>query len=412
MTDSPQDNELRVLVIATTFPRWEGDAEPRFVFDLTKRLAKKVSLRALVPHAPSAQEHETLEGVRIIRYPYAYPKSSQVLCYEGGILPKLKSNPNAKKQLPGFLLAQAYHIWRTVRKYRINLIHCHWIVPQGFFVSLLNAVTGVPFLLTALGGDVYAFPNNPIARYIKRFALSRSKACAVNSLSVRESLQAIHPEGNYPYLPNGVDEKVFRPERHDPGLKSKLGIEGPFLLGVGRFAEKKGFRYLIDAMPEILAEEPSAHLVLVGFGPEETALKQQVQKLGLEGKVIFPGPKSGEELAGYYATADIFIGPSVIAESGDTEGQGVVFLEALASKTAVVASEVGGIVDMIKDGETGLTVPQKDSPALAEKIIALCKNPELKQKLAENGRRLVEENYSWDAIAEKYLELYRTITRS
>ncbi len=409
MTDS--ENELRVLVVATTFPRWEGDAEPRFVFDLTKRLAKKVSLYALVPHAPDAEEYETLEGVRIIRYPYAYPKSEQVLCYEGGILPKLKTNPNAKKQLPGFLLAQAYHLWRTCRKHKINFIHCHWIVPQGFFVSLLNAVTGIPFILTALGGDVYAFPKNPIARAIKRFALSRAKACAVNSHSVKETLETIYPDGSYPYIPNGVDETIFCSERYDPQLKTELGIEGLLLLGVGRFAEKKGFRYLIEALPKVLAEEPSARLVLVGFGPEEGALKRQVQELGLQGKVIFPGSKSGEGLARYYATADVFIGPSIIAESGDTEGQGVVFLEALASKTAVVASEVGGIVDMIKEGETGLTVPQKNSQALAEKIIALCKNPELRQKLAENGRHLVEEQYCWDAVAEKYLELYRGIKR-
>ncbi|PIR01454.1 MAG: hypothetical protein COV66_01455 [Nitrospinae bacterium CG11_big_fil_rev_8_21_14_0_20_45_15] len=407
MTDS--ENELRVLVVATTFPRWAGDAEPRFVFDLTQRLAKKVSLWALVPHAPGAEEYETMEGVRIIRYPYAYPKSQQVLCYEGGILPKLKSNPSAKKQLPGFLLAQAYHLWRTVRKHKINFIHCHWIVPQGFFVSLIHSITGIPFILTALGGDVYAFQKNPIARAIKRFALSRASACAVNSLSVKETLESIYADGVYPYIPNGVDETIFCAEKYDPQLKSKLGIEGPFLLGVGRFAEKKGFRYLIDALPKILEEEPSARLVLVGFGPEEEALKCQVQELGLTGKVLFPGSKSGEELARFYATADVFIGPSIIAESGDTEGQGVVFLEALASKTAVVASDVGGIVDMIKDGKTGLTVPQKNSPALAEKIIALCKNPELKQELAENGRRLVEEHYCWNAIAEKYLKLYKTI---
>ena len=78
---------LQVLVVATTFPRWENDTEPRFVFDLSKQLAKKVSLWVLAPHAPGAKMEEEIEGVKILRFPYFFPKRLQTLCYEGGILP-------------------------------------------------------------------------------------------------------------------------------------------------------------------------------------------------------------------------------------------------------------------------------------------------------------------------------------
>jgi len=403
--------ELRVLVLATTFPRWEDDAEPRFVFDLTKHLAQKVSLWVLVPHAPGAKMEEEIDGVRILRFPYFFPKRMQTLCYEGGILPNLKSKWLARLQLPFFLAAQGFYIWRTVRKYKINFIHCHWIIPQGFFVALIHSIYKIPYMVTALGADVYAFKKNAFIKLIKRFTLNRAHCCTVNSVSVQRSLESIAQKTRLSYNPNGVDEELFCENKEDVKLKDELGIQGIFLFSVGRFAEKKGFKYLIAAMPKILEKQPLAKLVLAGFGPEEEALKQQVKILQLSDSIIFPGKKSGRELATYFATADIFIGPSIIVGGGDTEGQGVVFVEAMSSGTTVVASNVGGIPDMIKDGVTGLLVPEKDSDCIAEKVITLCENPELRKTLAENARQLVLEKYCWKKIASGFLDIYKNTLR-
>lgn len=411
MTNGSPD-KLRVLVLATTFPRWPNDNEPRFVFDLTKKLAEKVSVWALVPHAPGAKTCEEIDGVRIIRFPYFLPKSLQALCYEGGILPKLKKSWPARLQVPFFLFAQLFYIWRTVRRYKINFIHCHWIIPQGFFVALIHAFYKIPYIFTALGADVFAFKGNPWVTRLKKFALENVTFCMVNSHATQRAMELFSPQTQFKYIPNGVDMDLFSENRKDPKLKASLGITGLFLLGVGRFAEKKGFKYLVDAMPVVIQQYPDVKLVLVGFGPDETALKQQVQTLKLSGSVVFPGAKSGTELAAYYATADIFVGPSIVAPGGDTEGQGVVFVEALSAKAVVVASDAGGITDMIKDGDTGLIVPQKDSAAIAKSILRLCGDPALRNRLAENGRRLVEEKYSWDTIASQYLEVYEQVEQS
>ena len=115
-------NNLRVLVLATTFPRWEGDREPAFVFELCRQMAKNVSLWVLVPDAPNAKSYEKIDGVRIIRFPYFFPRSIQTLCYGGGILPKLKSNWLARLQLPFFLVAQFFFLWTTARRNKINFI--------------------------------------------------------------------------------------------------------------------------------------------------------------------------------------------------------------------------------------------------------------------------------------------------
>jgi glycosyltransferase involved in cell wall biosynthesis len=401
--------ELRVLVLATTFPRWAGDAEPRFIFDLTKPLAEKVSLWVLAPHAPGIKMQEEIEGVRVLRFPYFFPKRLQTLCYEGGILPKLKTQWLARLQLPFFLVAQCFHIWRTVRKYKINFIHCHWIIPQGFFVALLNSFSGIPYLLTAHGGDVYSFRKNFLIRLCSNFSLKRAKTCTVNSEPTGQAVRDIRPGSPLQIIPMGVDTKRFKPENINQKIKDNLNIQDSFLLAVGRFAEKKGFRYLIQAMPEILKKRPQAKLVIIGFGPQEEELKRLIAELNLETSVLLPGSKSGDELAEYFATADIFIGPSVVTESGDTEGQGVVFLEAMASGTAVIASDVGGIKGIVRNMETGLLIPPNNPGAIAEKTNLLLDNQELRNKLAMNGRNLAESKYSWEKTAERFLETYAQI---
>ncbi len=401
--------ELRVLVLATTFPRWENDTEPRFIFDLTKQLAEKVSLRVLAPHAPGAKMEEEIEGVRILRFPYFFPKRLQMLCYEGGILPKLKTKWLARLQLPFFLVAQCFHIWLTVRKYKINFIHCHWIIPQGFFVALLNAFSNIPYLLTAHGGDVYSFRKNLFIRLCSNYALKRAKQCTVNSGPTGQAVHSIRANAPLQVIPMGVDTRLFQPEKNNQKIKEHLNIQDSFLLAVGRFAEKKGFKYLIQAMPRILEKKPQVKLVIVGFGPQKEELQRLIKELNLENSILLPGSKTGDELAQYFATADIFIGPSVVTQSGDTEGQGVVFLEAMASGTAVIASDVGGVRDVVRDMETGLLMPSKNPEAIAEKTLLLLENQELRNNLAMNGLRLAKKEYSWETIAERFLKTYGQI---
>lgn len=403
---------LRVLVLATTFPRWPNDKEPGFVFDLTRHLAKKIPLWVLAPHAPGAKTHEEMDGVRIIRFPYFLPKNLQKLCYEGGILPKIKRSWWARLQVPFFLLSQFFFIWRTVRRHQINFIHCHWIIPQGFFVALLHKLTQTPFILTAHGGDVFSFKNNGLARNMSRFALRNSLLCTANTRATGQAVNEICNEVSVKIIPMGVNTDLFNPDQYDETIKTKLNIQGLFLLSVGRFAEKKGFQYLIRAMPLVKKHHPEVKLALIGFGPMESELKQLVADLKLSDSVIMPGSFSGKELAAFFATADIFIGPSIIDSSGDTEGQGIVFLEAMASGTAVIASDVGGIKDIVQDGVNGLLIPQKDPQAITEKILLLANNLALRNELIRNGKQWANAHYGWESIAQSFLQTFGEATGS
>jgi glycosyltransferase involved in cell wall biosynthesis len=403
---------LRVLVLSTTYPRWKSDSTPHFVFDLNKQLAKKVETWVLVPHFEGAKYSEEIDNVRIIRFPYFFPTRLQRLCYEGGILPNLKSSWLARIQLPFFLVFQFLAILKTVRKYKINFIHCNWIIPQGFYSMLMYKIFNIPYIITALGADVFTFQKIASARSLKKLILKCSFLCSANSLDLIENLKKLSPSTDFQYIPVGVDEKFFNEKKYASQLKTDLKITGLFLLAVGRFAEKKGFKYLIDAIPEILNEFPKSKLVIVGYGPMEIELKSQVKKLDLEEHILFVGGKSRIELSRYYATADIFIGPSIVAQGGDTEGQPTAFIEAMASMTAVIASDVGGVKDMIEDGETGLLVTQKDSRQIAKAIITLCKNKKLKQYLEKNGKNRIMKSFRWEAVAQQYLGVYERINKT
>ena len=406
-------NKIRlsnILVLATTFPRWENDSEPAFVYNLSKRLAAKgFNITVLAPGAPDALSYEEMDGLKVYRFSYFYPKKLQKVCYDGGALPNLKSSRLARMELPFFLLFQFLHIGWIIKKGNIDMIHCHWIVPQGFFCSIFQRIFKIPLILTAHAGDVFSL-NNPILKRIGKFTISQSLFCIANSNATQQAILAIS-NGTTPVkiIPMGVDLDVFNGQCHDQNIKKKYNITGPLLLAVGRFAEKKGFKYLIEAMPFILAKYPETKLLIIGFGPLGKSLKDLVVKLKIDNSVIFPGKMSSLYLAKYLTISDVFVGPSIVDDSGDTEGLGIVFLEALASNTAVVASSVGGITDFIFDYETGLLVEQKNPKDIAQKIMRLLGDRELRKKIALKGKKYVEDNFSWEIITEQYFPIYKQI---
>jgi glycosyltransferase involved in cell wall biosynthesis len=158
-------------------------------------------------------------------------------------------------------------------------------------------------------------------------------------------------------------------------------------------------------MPKILKKVP-AKLVIVGDGPERKNLVGLTKELNLQDNVVFEGKIPPNELPKFYASADVFVGPSIVTAKGDTEGLGIVFLEAIASGTCVVGSKVGGIPDIIKHNETGLLVREKNPEGISRAVITILGNVKMQKRLCENALKHIQKNYSWKVVAEKFSELY------
>ena len=156
----PRANKPRLLVLASTYPRWLDDHEPGFVHELAKRQVERFEVTVLTSSAPGAALHERIDGVEVIRYRYA-PRTMETLVYGGGISTNLRRAPWKWALVPSFVAAQGAAAHRLHAQKRFDVVHAHWLIPQGLVARSLRARgTGqVPYVVTSHGGDLYRLPN-------------------------------------------------------------------------------------------------------------------------------------------------------------------------------------------------------------------------------------------------------------
>jgi len=207
-------------------------------------------------------------------------------------------------------------------------------------------------------------------------------------------------QGSIEIIPNGVDLNIFKKISWPVSLAQKIGLseEDQIVIISSRLAKKNGLNDLIKAIKKIPVK-----LLLLGSGPEKNRLKQLVKNLNLTDKVVFIGQIPHQDLPYYLALADVFVRPSL------SEGLGSAFLEAMACQLPVVATPVGGIVDFLEDGRTGLYCQPKNPRDIAEKIKILIDNKELREKIIENSLVMVRQEYNWDQISQKIESIYHKL---
>lgn len=390
------------MVLTTTFPRWEDDQTPGFVYDLSKRLrGEGFEIVILAPHHYGAKINEEMDHMMVYRFPYFYPTRYQKLCYEGGILPNIKRSYLAKIQVPFLIVAELYNIIKLIKQQKIDIIHSHWIVPSGLLGCIVSKITGLPHITTAHAGDVFTIEHSNYLKVIGKFILKNSDKITVNSTFTKNSALNIYRNLNsskIEIIPMGVDTSIFCPKN-----KTEITHKSEYIIfSVGRLVEKKGIEYLIKAIPFVLNKLHNVRLVIGGSGPLENDLKKLVVNLNLSTSVIFTGYIKNLDLPKYYASSDVFVLPSIKTAGGDTEGLGVVLLEAMACGLPVIGSNLGGITDIIENGKNGFLVEDKNPEDIADKIIKLLSNERLRQRFSEEGLKIVNEVFSWDVVTEKF----------
>ncbi|MBP9805038.1 MAG: glycosyltransferase family 4 protein, partial [Candidatus Accumulibacter sp.] len=164
----------------------------------------------------------------------------------------------------------------------------------------------------------------------------------------------------------------------------------------------------IEAMPQILAECPEAHYLVVGDGDYRSELERRVNANGLQGQVSFAGSVSLADLPRYYQSCDLFVMPNREMPDGDTEGFGLVFLEANACRKAVIGGRAGGAVEAVRDGQNGLLVDGNDPREIASAVIRLLKDDALRESLAEWGLEYARAS-SWQVQTERFMDLCQEI---
>lgn len=394
----------KILVLTSTFPRWQDDVDPPFVFELCKKLSRDYEVFVLAPHCKNALISENLDGIKIIRFRYFFD-NFETLCYQGGMLARLQQQPLRYLLIPLFVCAQLIAAYRLVKSKKISIIHAHWIIPQGLTATVLRYLNPHPLhiLCTTHGGDLFSLKGK-LFRFIKRKVLLNADALSVVSPIMAKEVNAIcYPlQPRLSIIPMGIDfQNTF--------TLSTIERKPFSLLFVGRLVPKKGIRYLIEAMPYILEKFPQTNLTIVGDGPEYNNLVDLAAKLNLLRHINFTGAKLNNDLPAYYQTHLIAIFPFIVADNGDRDGLGLVIPEAIGCGCCIVTTDIPGMSDLITHGYSGFIVQPKNSTAISREIIRLFSNPDQINQLHSTAYEEITNKLDLNIIGEKYIDLIESI---
>ncbi len=409
---------MKILILTTTFPRWKNDSTPAFIYEQSKRLREfGFEIILLAPHHLGAKRFEIMDGMRIYRFPYFYPVKYQKLSYEGGILPRLRNSHLAKIQAPLLFSFELYYALKIIKKENIDIIQSHWLIPSGLIGAICKKFTGKKHVATELAAGLAALDRLPLKKRISIFIVNNCDKITFLSGYLYERLLQLDKFENLNYkleiIPLGIDISRFRPNANKYILRKKYNINSKnVLLFIGRIVEKKGLIFLIKAMPEIMLKNPDTELIICGDGPLKKEYERLILKMNLEDSIRFVGYISDENIKiEYLSLSDILIVPSILTKFGDTEGLGVVLLEGLATGTPVIASNIGGIPDIIKDGENGFLTEPENSEDIAKNVGIILSDKILKQEFSNNGLKIVYEKFSWEVVIKKISKIYNELNK-
>jgi len=311
------------------------------------------------------------------------------------VLPGRWSHPEREgESLWGVLCG--LHLARRFQEEKVTHIHAPWACGPASAAWAASQLTGIPYSFTGRAHDVFT-PDSLLPQKVRDAVLVRGESRA--ALQPLLSLGG-RPTSKFRLTYNGMPLSAA-------GL-APVKMQPPYrLLALGRFVATKGFNILIEAGKILKAGGIDFHLTLAGSGPTERQLKHLVRKLGLASQISFPGFISHDRVVELFQGTDIFIMPSIVQASGDRDGLPTVILEALSQRVPVIASDVGGIGEVIEDGITGFLIPQKDPPALADAVRRMIRDRDAALAMAERGLARVQKDFDPDTNHRQVLELFQ-----
>lgn len=393
----------KILVLTSSYPKYKGDVNGNFIYELSTRLQKDFEIHVLAPIYKGALKKEIRDGIIIHRHKQ-FIYNNVELAYGSDILAKIKKNFLFLFVIPFYLYYQFWAIKKIIKYEKINIIHAHWMIPQGFIAVLYKILFNkkTKIIVTIHGADINSF-NNYLGKIIKQFILKRIDKLTVVSNALKQKVIKLGYLKEIYVYPMGVDTNLFSPEKKDISLKVKYNIKNEFLLFVGTLSERKGIKYLIQAMPLIIKEYPEAKLLVIGDGNLKNEMIALTKELKVDNNIIFTGAIEHDKLPPYFATADLFILPSL------SEGFGLVIIEAISCKTLAVTSNLPEINDIIIENNTGFYFENKNSTSISQKIIYILKNKEIFNTIKENGRQYVNANFAWNLVSNNYIKIINSL---
>ena len=405
---------MKILTITHTCPRFHGDSAAPFMQGLGNGFADIADESfMLTPYDPLLRANDPHFKYKVVSYRYAPFNKAHVLGYSR----MLKNDMGIR---PATLILGPLMIWsairageRLVREHGIQVLHAHWIVPNGYIGAVISRRTGVPLVVTLPGSDVYMSQRHHMFQRLARVAFQQARLVTTNSPELGKDLIGLGADPKkIRHVIYGVDANRFRPSlQKGRSLKQRLKLSAKkvTIVGVGRLVEKKGFHILLSALALLKPQHNQIQVLIVGDGDAREELEKQTRSLKLEGVVTFVGQQPYDTLDEWYNAADIFVLPSIRDRVGNLDDQSVSLVEAMSCAKAVISSDLPGYRLVVENGAQGLLTPAGSVRALAEALKTLVTKPALRQKMGRAARTRVEKEFTWHSIARTYHRLFNTI---
>ena len=380
---------------------------------LSKEFSKRdLEVFVVAEHARGLPYQERVGNIRVFRAPFLTP-------------PRVSTH-NSARLATGVISLASLTFW-VMRKYDIGLVEIFDVSVAGLAGLLLSSVSKRRFLLKYGGDLVFEYLSLKGIRecsenwnveeswkvddfrakllyWIEKQYVKKYDLLLPDSYYGAELLRKIGAdEKKIRVVPNGVDTQDFFPQEPDLEVLRRSGLRRPVILTAARLVPWKGINYLVRAAPAVLRSFPEATFLVVGEGPEKVDLMRQVRDMGLKGNFAFPGRIPHEEMPKVISCADVFVLPSLF----DTTPN--ILLEAMSSGKPVVTSDIEGIREVVKNGKTGILVPPADEKRLSQALLEILSDPLKASEIGRKARELMEQSYSWEAIAETKMQIYHQV---
>ena len=397
---------MKVLFVVTAYPRHEGDVITPWMGETIDRLVEAGTQVEVLAPAYRGSRGATIGGVKVHRFRYA-PSALETLTHDMPALERIKRSPGFVALLPGYIAAGSAAAARIARDGGFDVVHVFWPIPHGLFGVAARRASRAALVSTFFSAELNwtGAARRLFAPILRRIVESSDAVTVISSYTgerVREYVAGVKSV-TIPFGAAAVD-RAFEDAVPVPPRMPEDSFE---LLFVGRLVKRKGVDVLLRAV-QMLADDERLQVRIVGGGPEKEALESDAMQLGLAGRVVFDGVVSSGRIATLFRECDALVLPAIITETGDTEGLGVVLIEAMGYGKPVIASSAGGIVDIVSDGDTGLLVPPGDAAALASAIRRAMDQPAELAQIAARGTEFAARAFGWDAIVSELSKVYES----
>ena len=397
---------MRILCPTFWYPEHADDIHATYVHDINRHLvALGHDVTVVTPRIGQSVIRESFDGVDVVRFDTNIPddlRYGKVAQSSIGWAAKLRR----MAAMAGYLCRQYAVTVKVGKQVGPDVVHGHWAIPTGPAVVAAARKLGCPSVITLHGGDVYVnveqgydFPLRWYVRPILRRTLAGSDALTAISDDCREhALNAGAPNNRVHIVMNGADLRRF-----SPGRPSITQYGQQMIFACRQLIPRKGIRFLIEAMALLKSDFPAAQLVVAGDGIERPTLERLSAELGVQDRVHLVGWVPNSRLPEYFRSASVSVIPSI------EEGFGIPAAEAMGCQVPVVATDAGGLPEVVDDGITGLVVHRGSATALADALSRLLSDDQLRAEFGRKGREKALAEFDWLATAQQMVGVYRSL---